>query len=139
MNDPIGGGWGPRRAVALAVGAAVVALATARSGSSAPSSNSFRAAVPGTPSGLADCLTVSRCYAPRPFLPAYGIQPLHDRGIDGRGQTVVLPELADTAPAAPPRVTDIRQDLTDFEHRFGLPRHTPKSSQPLLDRRPRRG
>jgi subtilase family serine protease len=52
---------------------------------------------------------------------AYGIQPLLDHGIDGRGQTVVLPEFASTAPAAPPRVTDIRQDLADFDKRFNLP------------------
>ena len=52
---------------------------------------------------------------------AYGIQPLLDDGIDGRGQTVVLPEFAATAPASPPKVTDIRQDLADFDSRFGLP------------------
>ena len=52
---------------------------------------------------------------------AYGIQPVLDDGIDGRGQTVVLPEFAATAPASPPEVTDIRQDLADFDSRFGLP------------------
>ena len=52
---------------------------------------------------------------------AYGIQPLLDDGIDGRGQTVVLVEFAETAPASPPKVTDIRQDLADFDSRFGLP------------------
>ena len=75
-----------------------------------------------------DCLTVSGCYAPRQFLVAYGIQPLLDRGIDGRGVTVVLPEEAETGPARPQpitdllqSVTDIRQDLADFDSRFGLP------------------
>jgi subtilase family serine protease len=52
---------------------------------------------------------------------AYGIQPVLDGGIDGRGQTVVLPEFAASAPAPPPEVTDIRQDLADFDSRFGLP------------------
>jgi len=52
---------------------------------------------------------------------AYGIAPLLDGGIDGRGQSVVLPELAVTAPASGPKVTDIRQDLADFDSRFGLP------------------
>jgi subtilase family serine protease len=52
---------------------------------------------------------------------AYDIQPLLDKGIDGRGQTVVLPQFASTAPAAPPKVTDIRQDLADFDKRFKLP------------------
>jgi subtilase family serine protease len=84
------------------------------------------------PSGVAaDCLA-SRppCYAPRQFRVAYGIQPLLDRGIDGRGVTVVLPEEAETgpgqppavaAPGLPPAVTDIRQDVADFDGRFGLP------------------
>ena len=76
----------------------------------------------------ADCLTVSQCYAPRQFLVAYGIQPLLDRGITGRGVTVVLPEEAETGPARPQpitdigqSVTDIRKDLADFDSRFGLP------------------
>jgi subtilase family serine protease len=59
---------------------------------------------------------------------AYGIQPLIDRGITGHGVTVVLPEEAETGPARPQpvthllqSVTDIRQDLADFDSRFGLP------------------
>jgi subtilase family serine protease len=75
-----------------------------------------------------DCLTVSQCYAPRQFLVAYGIQPLHERGITGHGVTVVLPEEAETGSARPQpvdnllqSVTDIRQDLAAFDSRFGLP------------------
>lgn len=90
------------------------------------------ATAPATPSRpgevAADCLTASRCYAPRQFRVAYGIQPLLDRGIDGRGVTVVLPEEAETGPARPQpvtgilqAVTDIRQDLAGFDSRFGLP------------------
>jgi subtilase family serine protease len=109
-----------RRAVALAAAAAVAVLATACSGSSAPSSADSRPSTPASSPGLADCLTASRCYAPRPFRVAYGIQPLLDAGVDGRGQTVVLVEYTAT-PAAPPTVTDIRQDLADFDARFGLP------------------
>jgi subtilase family serine protease len=93
------------------------------------------ATAPATPrppiAVAADCLA-SRppCYAPRQFRAAYDIQPLLDRGITGRGVTVVLPEEAETgpeqAPAAtgpglPPAVTDIRQDVADFDSRFGLP------------------
>jgi subtilase family serine protease len=86
-------------------------------------------AAPGSPGAVAaDCLTVARCYAPRQFLAAYGIAPLQDRGIDGRGVTVVLPEQAETGPARPrpitgllQSVTDIRQDLAEFDRRFGLP------------------
>jgi subtilase family serine protease len=76
----------------------------------------------------ADCLTVSQCYAPRQFLAAYGIQPLLNRGITGRGVTVVLPEESETGQARPQpiahigqSVTDIRKDLSDFDRRFGLP------------------
>jgi subtilase family serine protease len=87
------------------------------------------ATAPATPGGPpADCLKVSQCYAPRQFLVAYGIQPLLDRGITGRGVTVVLPEEAETGPARPQpitdigqSVTDIRKDLADFDSRFGLP------------------
>ena len=87
------------------------------------------ATAPATPGGPpADCLKVSQCYAPRQFLVAYGIQPLLDRGITGRGVTVVLPEEAEMGPARPEpitdigqSVTDIRKDLADFDSRFGLP------------------
>ena len=74
------------------------------------------------PAGAAtDCLGSLSCYTPRQLRAAYGIQPLLDRGIDGRGVTVVLPEQAETGPAAPWAVTDIRQDVADFDSRFGLP------------------
>jgi len=70
----------------------------------------------------ADCLGAQACYTPRQFRVAYGIQPLLDRGIDGRGVTVALPEQAETGPArAFPGATDIRRDVADFDRRFGLP------------------
>jgi subtilase family serine protease len=73
----------------------------------------------------ADCLA-SRppCYAPRQLRVAYGIQPLLDRGITGRGQTVVLLEFPPASAAAGiqvPAVSDIRQDLARFDSAFGLP------------------
>jgi len=83
------------------------------------------AATPATasPHGGAEaaCLGSLPCYTPRQFRVAYGIQPLLDRGIDGRGISVALPEQAETGPAQTPAVTDIRQDVADFDHRFGLP------------------
>ena len=51
---------------------------------------------------------------------AYGVKPLLDRGIDGRGETVVLPELAESSPN-PPLVTDMRQDMAAFDATFRLP------------------
>jgi subtilase family serine protease len=76
-----------------------------------------------SPPGAAatDCLGSLPCYTPRQFRVAYGIQPLLDRGIDGRGVTVALPEEAETGPQQTPAVTDIRRDVADFDRRFGLP------------------
>jgi subtilase family serine protease len=74
-----------------------------------------------------DCLTVSSCYTPKQLRVAYGIQPLLDRGITGRGQTVVLPEFPATAAESGSALvrtltsSDIRQDLTRFDTLFGLP------------------
>lgn len=61
------------------------------------------------------------CYAPRPFRTAYGIQALLARGIDGRGQAVVVPEIANRPPASPPSVSDIRQDLGRFDSLNHIP------------------
>jgi subtilase family serine protease len=59
------------------------------------------------------------CYTPQQFRIAYGIQPLVARGVDGRGQTVVLPELyPKTGTVA---TSDVQQDLAFFDQRFGLP------------------
>ena len=46
--------------------------------------------------------------------------PALERAIDGRGETVVLPELAETQ-LLPPVVSDLRQDMSRFDHLFGLP------------------
>ena len=67
-------------------------------------------------------LPPASCYAPHMFRVAYGIQPLLDRGIDGRGKTVTILVAAPSphAPAAPDD-TGIRQDLAAFDRMFGLP------------------
>jgi subtilase family serine protease len=74
----------------------------------------------GRAGGAAGCYALMTCYTPGQLQVAYGIRPLLDRGIDGRGQTVVLPELAQSQ-ASPPQVSDIRQDLARFDRLFGLP------------------
>ena len=84
------------------------------------------------------------CYAPHQFRVAYGIQPVLDSGIEGRGETVTVlapPPLpnaqgaqtstvpvaqSSSAPAAPPpgaspATTDIRKDLAAFDRMFRLP------------------
>jgi subtilase family serine protease len=58
------------------------------------------------------------CYTPSQYQVAYGVQPLLSRGINGSGQTVVMPELLN---APGPNFTDIRRDLAAFDSRFGLP------------------
>lgn len=111
-----------RRGVSAVATVAVVAvLVAACGGGSGRSSIESTAAAPTSSAGLADCLITAHCYAPSVLRAAYGIAPLLDGGIDGRGQTVVLPELAETTTESPPKVTDIRQDLADFDTQFGLP------------------
>jgi subtilase family serine protease len=63
---------------------------------------------------------MATCYTPQQFEAAYGVQSLLQRGIDGRGETVVLPELAETR-LNPPEVTDLRRDLAAFDRLFHLP------------------
>jgi subtilase family serine protease len=70
--------------------------------------------------GTADCSSVTTCYTPQQIEVAYGIWPLLLQGYDGRGETVVMPELAEQQ-LDPPMISDIRQDLAGFDQRFGLP------------------
>lgn len=77
-----------------------------------------------------DCLTSQprSCDTPSQVLVAYGIQPLLERGVTGRGQTIVLLEFPPSAEESPPpasggqvpAVTDIRQDLARFDGMFHL-------------------
>jgi subtilase family serine protease len=71
-------------------------------------------------SSTADCDSLTTCYTPRQLQVAYGIRPLLDRGINGRGESVVLPELAESQ-LSPPGVTDMRQDMAAFDSLFHLP------------------
>jgi subtilase family serine protease len=59
-----------------------------------------------------------QCYTPGQYQVAYGVAPLLRRGITGRGETVVLPELANIPG---PNFTDIRKDLAAFDKKFRLP------------------
>ncbi|HWG65149.1 MAG TPA: S8 family serine peptidase [Streptosporangiaceae bacterium] len=127
-------------AAALLLSGVLVAGCTGGSGSPAkhvPSSSAPFSSVSG-------CLLppASSCYAPRQFRVAYGIQPVLDHGIDGRGETVTVlaPPPPRNALAAPPNVpaasssgaaaapssgqpptTDIRKDLAAFDSMFRLP------------------
>ena len=79
-----------------------------------------QAAATGTGAATGICGSATTCYTPQQLQVAYGVKPLLDRGIDGRGQTVVLPELAESR-LNPPLVTNLRQDMEAFDHVFGLP------------------
>ena len=89
---------------------AATAHGTARPSSSASPS----------PRSTAECSSVATCYTPQQLEVAYGVQPLLRRGVDGRGETVVLPELAETQ-LNPPLVTDLRQDFAAYDRLFHLP------------------
>jgi subtilase family serine protease len=110
---------GPAAAPCLPLGAVVAGLAVTgllvASCASASSGSPARAPASPPPAGAtaaapasatADCHSVTTCYTPRQIQAAYGIRPLLDRGIDGRGETVVLPELAQ-AGLFPPQVSVI--------------------------------
>ncbi len=107
-----------RQTKLLAAGAAVLFtfIAACAPPSAAPSHAG--PASPGASGGTADCAPRTTCYTPRQFEVAYGSQPLLQRGIDGRGQTVVMPEAAQEPT---PDASDIRQDMARFDSLFGLP------------------
>src|ERR1700683_274507 len=103
----------------LATGVALTGLLVA-GGFSAEAVPVSSSSSPGRPSGgTADCDSVTTCYTPQQIQVAYGVKPLLDRGINGRGQTIVLPELAQSTPSH--ATSDLRQDLTLFDKAFGLP------------------
>jgi len=126
---PIGSCPPSRRYRAIATAAAVAVLAGCGAAHQVPiPANAAKAqartqptAEPSSPAAATDCLIQGApiaCYTGRQFATAYGVTPLLNRGIDGRGQTVVLPEFA---PAAPTGAGDIRQDLALFDQISGLP------------------
>jgi subtilase family serine protease len=116
-----------RAAAAIAAAAAVLVLAGGCSSSRAGSSPGRTPTSPSIGAAEADCQqrTAAACYRPAQFRVVYGIQPLLNRGIGGRGQTVVLQEFAqepgpDRA-GEPVPITDIRKDMVLFDTVFSLP------------------
>jgi subtilase family serine protease len=110
----------PRRRFAAAVAlvaialTALIAAAGLRGGAAAASVSANAAAA-----GQGGCSSVTACYTPRQLEAAYGVLPLLRHGTDGRGETVVLPELAE--PQFPLPASDIRRDLAQFDKLFRLP------------------
>ncbi len=112
---------GPAMAIGLLL---VAACGPAHPASDAgPTAGATAGASPAaSPAGgsTADCDSVTTCYTPQQLQVAYGIKPLLGRGINGRGETVVLPELAESQ-LNPPLLTDMRQDMAAFDTLFHLP------------------
>jgi subtilase family serine protease len=71
-------------------------------------------------SGTGDCDSITTCFTPAQLRTAYGIQPLAEHGINGRGETVIIPAIAESQPN-PPVVSDLREDMAGFDKAFGLP------------------
>ena len=89
-----------------------------------PAAASFGGTAAAAPPKPLNCGTRDyfiQCYTPHAYEVAYGAAPLLRRGIDGRGETVVLPELAEPPSSSGLIYTDIRKDLAAFDRRFGLP------------------
>jgi subtilase family serine protease len=102
----------------------LVAVLAGCAGSGKPSQTSLKAGTNGAATADAGggCLAPTQpplCYAPKQFRMAYGIQPLLNRGIDGRGRTVVV--LDPGVPSLTLGATVIQQDLSQYESRFSIP------------------
>ena len=106
-----------RRPLVAAGGMAALAVTGALLTAGAPGPAASAAVSAG---GTGDCDSLATCYSPHDIRVAYGVQPLTDRGIDGRGQIVVIPALAEQQ-LSPPVVSNIRQDLAAFDTQFHLP------------------
>ena len=112
-------------AAGVAVAGTLTVAAVTASAASASIAVSGAGSATATTRGAAgpayDCLTLASptCYSPQQFRTAYGIQPLTDRGITGRGETVVMPEFA--AMPGESGVTDVRQDMARYDSVFRLP------------------
>ncbi len=103
------------------VGAAVTGLIVVSAATLAvAASSSIGGARARSASEPANCISAATCYTPHQFQVAYGVEPLLQHGIDGRGETVVLPELAESQ-LSPPNVTDLRKDFAVFDRLFHLP------------------
>src|SRR5258708_26228046 len=107
-------------AVAMPLAALLATACSPAQTSAASSGGPARQPAAPPPSPAADCNSVTTCYTPQQLQVAYGIKPFLDRGINGRGETVALPELAESQ-LDPPLVTDMRQDMAAFDSLFRLP------------------
>ncbi|HEX6676741.1 MAG TPA: S53 family peptidase [Actinomycetes bacterium] len=111
--------------ISLLASSGVWALAPAVAQPAAASGHARAALVPSArhlsnrhwqaPPTTADCLAQIgiSCYAPFQLQQAYNLEPLYERGLTGRGRTIVIVD-AFGSPT-------VRQDLAKFDADFGLP------------------
>ena len=111
LRNHVRTGWRWSASAVAAVGVAGVLTAATLETTTPPPA--------GATGGTAVCGSPPTCFTPQQLEVAYGVTPLLRRGIDGRGETVVLPELAESQ-ASPPVVTDLRQDFVAFDRVFHL-------------------
>jgi subtilase family serine protease len=102
-------------AVACALGFAAVAPRSSAAAAHPRSAYVPHVVLGATPPSTADCERQYRlaCFNPAQIQQAYNLGPLYRRGIDGRGQTIVLVD-----PFGSPT---IQNDLAVFDRTFGLP------------------
>jgi subtilase family serine protease len=111
-------------AAGLAAAVTVIACLAAGSASAAPARPARAGTAASAETAAAGPLSCGppgffiQCYTPGQYQVAYGAAPLLRRGITGKGETVVMPELANRPG---PNFTDIRKDLATFDSKFGLP------------------
>src|ERR1700761_2621129 len=106
--------------LAMATGLLVAGCGSAPAATAGATAAHAAAKPSASPPSRADCESITTCYTPQQLEVAYGVAPLLRRGIDGRGETVVLPKLPEPQ-LTPPQVTDIRQDFAAYDHLFHLP------------------
>ena len=107
----------------LACGLAVVGLLVGCGGGGKSSQRErSRESLTGLAGPIPHCSDGTRpplCYAPEAFRTAYGTARLIAHGIDGRGRTVVI--LDRGAPPSDSTTTNINQDVSLYDRKFGLP------------------
>jgi subtilase family serine protease len=107
--------WRWLAAAPLAACLAAACTSVAATGGRTASAVTSASAATGPPNCAPPGVKRPPCYSPRAYQVAYGVAPLLSHGIDGRGETVVVPELSSGPPA-----TDIRKDLATFDRKFAL-------------------
>jgi subtilase family serine protease len=109
--------WWPWLAAAALTACLTAACASAAATGSTAASTAASASAATAPLNCAPPgVKQPPCYSPQAYEVAYGVAPLLGHGINGSGETVVIPELASGRPS-----TDIRKDLAAFDGKFGLP------------------